>query len=126
MLLLLIIKERLKGNPNIEIIENPTGMDFAKIAGYQVLGIHGEVKSLSSSINDFSRVYRTPIDYIVGAHVHHSISEETGINSEAISIRSIIGVDPYGLSLNKTSNPGASLFCFTEDKGITCEYKIKL
>lgn len=124
--MLVFIKERLKDNPNITIIENPTGMNYGMMTDWNILGIHGEVKNLSTAINEFSRAYGTPLDYLVGAHCHHLSQKETGIRSEVLSIRSIIGVDPYGLSLNKTSDAGASLFVFDQLKGKTCEYSLKL
>lgn len=120
------LKERLKDNPNIHILENPTGMNFDVFAGFYVLGIHGEVKDLSVAINDIARANNTQIDYVIAGHKHHSENVEVGINAEAIHIRSIIGVDPYGMSLNKTSNAGASLFVFETGKGKVCEYTYKL
>lgn len=120
------LKERLKDNPNISFIENPTGLNFDNLSGFNCLGIHGEVKNLSSALNDFSRTYKTHIDYIIGAHLHHKITEETGRRSEALSIPSIIGVDPYSMSINKTSDAGASLFVFNEDKGLICEHRLKV
>lgn len=121
-----LIKERLKNNPNIKIIDNPTGMNFGLFSTYAVLGMHGEVKKLDEALDNFSRSYQTHLDYIIGAHCHHSTSKEVGIDAEAVSIRSIIGVDPYGMSLAKTSNAGASLFEFEQGKGLICEHKIKL
>lgn len=120
------LQERLKDNPNVEIITNRTGMNYAVLAGSAILGIHGEVKSPEQSINEYARAYNTKIDYLIGGHCHHRKQKETGINSEALNVGSIIGVDPYGLSLNKTSNPSASLFMFEEGKGKTREYTIKL
>lgn len=120
------IKERLKDNPNIIIIENPTGMNYSQLATYHVVGIHGEVKNLSKAINDMSRAYQLPIDYIIGGHVHHSESKEVGIDAEAITVKSVIGVDPYGMSLQKTSNAGANLFIFEQGNGKVCEYTYKL
>jgi len=124
--ILTLMKQRLKDNPNIEFIENPTGMNFGELAGFTVLAIHGEVKNLSDSLAKFSIAYKQPLDYIIGAHCHHFTSSEIGRRSEAIQIRSIIGIDPYGLSLNATSDAGSSLFVFEEDKGLVCEYKIIL
>ena len=124
--MLSLIKERVKDNPNIVIIDNPTGMNYGIMSTYSVLAIHGEVKDLGKSLNEFARAYQTHLDYIIGAHCHHSNSKEIGIDAEAISIRSIIGVDPYGMSLNKTSNAGASLLVFEQGSGLICEHKIKL
>ncbi len=124
--ILLALKMRLLNNPNIMIIENPTGLNFGYLSEYPILGIHGEVKKLGEALDDYSRAYGTPISYIIGAHVHHVVEKETGINSEAISIRSMIGVDPYGMSLLATSNAGASLFEFEKDRGLICEYRLKV
>lgn len=120
------LKERLKDNPNITIYDNPTGMNYSMMSGYSVVGIHGEVKNLSKAINEYSRSYGFPIDYMLGGHIHHSESKEVGIDSEVMSIKSIIGVDPYGLSLNKTANAGANLFVFETGNGKVCEYTYKL
>ncbi len=124
--IMLTIKLELANNSNITIIENPTGLNFGQFSTYQILGIHGEVKNLSKALDNYSRAYQTPIQYIIGAHVHHVISNEVGINQEAISIRSMIGVDPYGMSLPATSNAGASLFEFDQLKGLTCEHRLKV
>lgn len=122
-----IIKSRLENNPNIEIIENPTGYPFQLICGeYNVLAIHGEVKDLGKAIDDFGRSYKMPIDYLIGGHKHHRENIETGIDCEAISVGSIIGVDSYGLSLNKTSNASATFLVFEEGLGKSVQYDIKL
>lgn len=120
------LKERLKDNDNITIIENPTGMNYALLSTYAVVGIHGEVKNLGKALNEFSRAYQLPINYIIGGHVHHSESKEVGIDAEALSVKSVIGVDPYGMSLQKTSNAGANLFVFEQGNGKVCEYTYKL
>lgn len=124
--MLVLIKERLKNNPNVVVVENPTGMNYSLMSTYQVLGCHGEVKNHVNAVKDFSVALGTPLDYVIGAHIHHSKSEEVGVNSESISIRSIIGVDPYGMSLNKVSNAGASLLVFEQGRGKTVEYSLKL
>lgn len=125
-ILRVFIKERLKDNPNFTMIENPTGYAYAQLCCSSVLGIHGEVKNMEQAINDFSKVYGVPIDYLVAGHFHHSRSETVGIDSEVINAPSIIGVDPYSMSLRKTSNAGATLLVFENLKGKVCEYSIKL
>ena len=124
--ILTFIKERLKDNPNIKIIENPTGMNYTMVGCYNILGIHGEVKDLDKAIDEFSRIYQCHIDYICAGHLHHMVTKETGRDSEALNIRSIVGVDPYGLSLRKTSNAGASLFVFDSVFGKVCDYSLKV
>ena len=121
-----IIKTRLKDNPNFEMIINPTGLIFDNIEGFNVLGIHGEVRNMESAIKDFSSTYNTNIQILIGGHMHHYKAETVGVNKDVINVPSIIGIDDYSMSLNKTSNPGASLFLVEENKGVTVEYKIKL
>lgn len=120
------LMDRLGDNPNFEFIQNPTGYIFDKVVGYNVFGLHGECKDMSQAIKDFSRTYKVDIDFLVGGHKHHQNSSNTGIQSDVISAPSIIGVDDYSLSLNKTSDPGATLFVLEEGKGKVIEYNIKL
>jgi hypothetical protein len=124
--MLVLIKERLKGNKNIVILENPTGMDYSVLSTYAVLGIHGEVPNIKTAIDEYARAYQTHFDYLIGAHCHHKMNVEVGIDAECLTVRSIIGVDPYGMSLRKTSNPGASLFEFELGQGLTTQHSIKL
>lgn len=121
-----MIKAYLENNPNFEMIINPTGLIFDNIEGLNVLGIHGEVKNMESAIKDFSNTYNTNIQILIGGHMHHYKAETVGVNKDIINVPSVIGIDDYSMSLNKTSNPGAVLFCIEENKGVTLEYKIKL
>lgn len=121
-----IIKTKLENNPNFEMIENPTGLIFDNICGFNLLGIHGEEKNLANAIKDFSNTYNTMIDILIGGHMHHLNEETVGVNRDVISIPSIIGIDDYSMKLNKTANPGATLFFLEEGKGVVQEYRIKL
>ena len=121
-----IIKTRLENNPNFEMIVNPTGLIFDNIEGFNVLGIHGEVRNMENAIKDFSNTYNTDIQILIGGHMHHYKAETVGVNRDVINVPSIIGIDDYSMTLNKTSNPGASLFLIEEGKGVTVDYKIKL
>ena len=123
---LAFLKERLKDVDRITISENPTGFTFDNFCGSYTLGNHGEMKNFASSVNDFERLYNQQVDYVICGHIHHFKAEEVGKNSEVIACRSIMGGDPYGASLNRVSNAGASLFVFENGKGKTCEYTIKL
>lgn len=121
-----MIKNRLKDNLNFELVQNPTGLIFDTICGYNVLGIHGEVKNMESAIKDFSNTYNVQIDILIAGHLHHSRVETVGINKEVINVPSIIGIDSYSLSLNKTSNAGATFIILEDGKGKVQEYNIKL
>lgn len=120
------IKVRLSDNPNFTFHENESGLIFENICGYNVLGIHGEVKNMSASIQSFSNTYNVMIDVLVGAHKHHLSMETIGQNREVISVPSVIGIDDYAMSLGKTSNPGALLFFIEEGKGIVEQRNFKL
>lgn len=120
------IMDRLNGNPNFEFIQNPTGYVFDHVVGHNVLGVHGEYKNFEKTIKDFSATYGISIDILVAGHKHHQNSMNVGRQSDVIGVPSIIGVDDYALSLNKTSDAGATLFVLEEGKGKTIEYNIKL
>lgn len=120
-----IIKTRLEDNPNFQMTINPTGLIFENIQGFNVLAIHGEVKNMENAIKDFSNTYNTNIHILIGGHMHHYKAETVGVNRDVINVPSIIGIDDYAMSLNKTSNPGASLFIITGGQGVTLDYKIK-
>lgn len=124
--ILAFIKERLKDNPNFEVIENPSGLIFCDIFNYKILGLHGEFKNDGQAIKEFSSIYGVKINYLISGHLHHKKQEEVGQDIEYIRIPSIIGVDDYGLSLRKTSNAGAKLVIFEENVGKTIDYDIKL
>lgn len=121
-----IIATRLENNPNFIMVKNPTGLIYDEVAGFMVLGIHGEVSNMENAINQFSNTYKTPIDVLIGGHMHHYKSETVGRNREVINVPSIVGIDDYAMQINKTSNPGATLLLLEEDKGIVTEHHIKL
>lgn len=118
------LKGRLSDNPCVKVVENPTGYVFANIVGYNIMGIHGEVKSLKATMDNLSRLYNTRIDFLIGGHKHHS--EEYGFDCEAISVGSIIGIDDYSTSLMRSSNASATMLIFEEGNGLVTKHNIKL
>lgn len=113
------IKERLKNNYNFKFHTNDTGLIFENVSGFNVLGIHGEVKNMETALQQFSNTYKTPIDILVAGHKHHFASETVGQNKEVINVPSVIGIDDYSMSLGKTSNAGALMFVVEPTKGVT-------
>lgn len=120
------IKIRLHENQNFEYIENPTGYIYAELSSYVCLGIHGETRNMERALKDFSHIYHVPISYLLAGHLHHTKIEEIGSCSEVINIPSIVGTDPYALSLNKFSDPAGKLLVFEKGNGKICEYTIKV
>ena len=121
-----MIRTRLADNPNFTFVENPSGYIFTNVLDFNILGIHGEVKNMEQAIKDFSNTYRVPIDFLIAGHKHHAYSETVGINREVIIVPSIIGADDFAVSLNRTSNAGATFIVLERGKGKVIEYAIKL
>lgn len=119
-----IIKSRLKDNPCVTITQNPTGYIYENILGYNLMGIHGEVKSLKEAIDNLSKLYGLRIDYLIGGHKHHS--EEYGFDCEGISVGSIIGIDSYSTHLMRSSNASVTMLIVEEGNGIVTKHTIKL
>ena len=124
--MLTFIKERLKNNTNVVIIENPTGLAYALLTTYTVLGGHFETKNLGEELKNYSVTYGVPINYIFSGHWHSKFTGDVGIDSEYVSVRSIMGINPYSMRINKTAPAGASMFVFEQGSGIVCEYRYKL
>lgn len=120
------IKMRLDGNPNFEFVSNPSGLIFDSVAGFNVLGIHGEVKNMERAIRDFSAMYDTNIDYLLAGHLHHAESCGCGYRKAVIRVPSIVGTDEFAMSINAVSDPGATLLVFEEGVGKRIEYTIYL
>lgn len=118
------IKTRLKDNPCVTITQNPTGYIYANVVGYNLMGIHGEVKSLETAIDNLSRLYGLRVDYLIGGHKHHA--EEYGFDCEGVSVGSIIGIDDYSTSLIRSSNASATMLIFEEGHGLVTKHIIKL
>ena len=118
------IKTRLQDNPCVTITQNPTGYIYANVVGYNLMGIHGEVKSLKTAIDNLSRLYGLRVDYLIGGHKHHA--EEYGFDCEGISVGSIIGIDDYSTSLMRSSNASATMLIFEEGNGLVTKHTIKL
>lgn len=113
-------------NENFSIVENKTGYIFDEIAGYNILGIHGEVKDLSQAIKDFSDIYDIKIDYLIAGHSHHSMFINCGVRRGVIGVGSIIGSDDFSMKIKKQADATASFVIFEEGKGKVQEYSIVL
>ena len=112
-----IIRIINEGNPNFCYIENKSGFIFTEIAGYNIMGIHGEVKNFQSAIKDYSDIYNVKIDYLVSGHRHHTEFSNCGVRRGVIGVGSVIGSDDYSLSIMKTADATASFIIFEEGKG---------
>lgn len=125
-IMMALIKERLRDNENIVILENPTGMTYSMMSTYCVVGLHGEKKNLKNNLLEMSRTYGIHIDYTISGHIHHDALKEIGMDSAVLSVGSVIGIDPYSMTLNAASNASCSMFEFEQGQGRTAEYVFKL
>lgn len=121
-----IIRLINEDNPNFKYISNKSGMIFTEIAGYNVMGIHGEVRNLQTALKDYSDIYDIKIDYLVAGHKHHSEFANCGVRRGTIGVGSIIGSDDYSMSIRKTADATASFIIFEIGKGKVDEHTFVL
>lgn len=115
------IKVRLADNPNFEFVDNDADIIFTVLSGYAVVGVHGESKDLKSTLEGIQSIYNLPVDYLVCGHLHHHYAEDVGVRSAIIRTPSIMGIDPYAVSLYKGCSPAALMLTFEEGKGRVAE-----
>lgn len=63
--MLALMKARLKDNPNVKIVENPTGLAYSQLTIYTCLGGHFETKDLNKTMKDIMKIHEVPIDYLI-------------------------------------------------------------
>lgn len=109
-------------NPNFKFVENKTGLIFENICGFNILGVHGEEKSLKNSIKSFSNIYNVDLSYIIAGHKHHRDFEECGVRKGCIGVGSIVGADDFSMKIKEISDASASFFVFEKNKGKVDEH----
>lgn len=121
-----IIKIYNEDNPNFEMICNDSGFIFTEAVGYNILGIHGEVKDLKAALKDYADIYDVKIDYLFAGHKHHTTFDNCGVKKGCIGVGSIVGSDNYSFKLRKSADATASLIIFEKNKGKTDEHTFVL
>ena len=121
-----IIKIYNEDNPNFEMICNDSGFIFTEAVGYNILGIHGEVKDLKAALKDYADIYDVKIDYLFAGHKHHTTFDNCGVKKGCIGVGSIVGSDNYSFKLRKSADATASLIIFEKSKGKTDEHTFVL
>lgn len=119
-------KARLADNDRFELVENESGLIYTNVAGYNVLGVHGEMKNLEEGIKDLQNTYRQDVDYMVCGHLHHGSYETTGLFRGVMRVPSIMGTDSFAMKLRRSSQPAATMVKFEEGRGKTVEWSIPL
>lgn len=121
-----IIKTVNANNPNFEYIENESGYIFTDAVGFNIFGIHGEVKDTTQAIKEYAEVYNIKIDYLIHGHRHSQSRQEAGIKKEIIGVGSICGIDNFSMKIRKSSSPTSSILIFEKDKGLVTQQTIYL
>ena len=116
------IELKNENNPNFKYKSNKTGLILENISGYNIMGIHGEVRNLSSAIKDYSDIYDLKVSYLCAGHKHHSEFENCGVKKGCIGVGSIVGSDEFSMSIRKAADATASFIVFEEGKGKTDEH----
>jgi len=113
-------------NPNFSMVENKTGLIFTEVAGFNILGIHGEVKNLSQALKDYSDIYDIKISYLIAGHKHHSEFVNCGVKKGCIGVGSIVGSDDFSMQIRKSADATASFIIFEEGIGKADEHTFVL
>lgn len=121
-----IIKISNADNPNFELIENKTNVIYDKVCGFNIVGIHGEVKNVGKAIDEYENIYGIDIDYLLTGHMHHASSLEVSNKSMCLGIGSIVGSDEYSMRLRRSADASANLFIFDEEDGLIQSNRIVL
>lgn len=111
-----------ENNQNFNYLENKTGLIFDNICGYNILGIHGEVKNLADAIKEYDNIYNTRISYLLSGHLHHNEYKSCGVRRGAIRVGSLIGSDDFSMLIRQCADASATFVVFEEGKGKIMEY----
>lgn len=115
-----------ENNPNFSFIENKTGLIFDTVCGYNILGIHGEVKDMAKAIQEYNNIYDIKISYLIGGHKHHGEFKNCGAKKGCIGVGSIIGSDEFSMKIRQCADATASFIVFEENKGKVDEHTFVL
>lgn len=121
------LKERLKGNENIDIHENKYGLDIItfKCKNFNILGCHGDKDKQLNVANSISSLTHKHFDLVCMAHRHHFAADEYN-ESIVISSSSLMGTDDYAKNLRLSAKPSQNLIIVTEDNVTEAIYRILL
>jgi hypothetical protein len=112
-----IIAIKNESNPNFELITNKTGLIYTDMAGFSLLGVHGEVKNPSQALKDFSDIYDAALDIIASGHKHHANFVNCGYKKQHFGIGCIVGSDDFSIKLRKQADATANIIAVEQGVG---------
>lgn len=112
------VQLRLKDCRDIKV--EPYGdVYFTTIFNENLVFSHGETKDLESLISYLENLYDITIDACYGAHFHSESSKSIGVGNvgsrRVIRVPSIVGSDPFSISILKHNRAGAYFAIFDEE-----------
>lgn len=124
------VKDLTINNSRIEVVLSDKDYHSIKIAGQNVLMMHGhQVKGVKNAIKDYSMLHRIWYDIVFLGHYHAgqsmSVGEGNG-NTEIHIVPSFIGSCKYSDSLKVGAKSMAKLYKIEENTGVAETYTIVL
>ena len=125
------IQSRLKDNRNVTV-HDAKFMNLVGVLDLNILATHGQhEKDLSKSIDEYMRLYNTPIDMLLTGHLHSSKNQSVGINElgkniELFQFPSLVGCDDFSMKIKKSSPAGSYLVVVSEFGRSRIKYDINL
>jgi hypothetical protein len=124
------IKQRLKGNDKVNVIDSDYyEFIYMQICGYNIVCTHGDLdqfKNLGLTVNTlFTKKYGKTIDYTFSGDKHH-LEEFEQFDIESALVGCLCGTDEYANNKRLYSKPMQTLAIFAPEDGKLCTYNIKL
>jgi hypothetical protein len=121
------LNTRFENSKTVTIHENEFDDEICtfNIYGFNYLGVHGHIDSVSNVVQNMSLMTKRFYDCVFTAHKHHMSSDETH-KCYIYANPCLSGVDAHSKDLRVTSRPAQNLFIVSEDDCIEYVRTIKL
>lgn len=112
------IKLRLVNNHKVKFLYSNGDYAEFKDNGIRIGLAHNGKPELQNTYDIWSKKYNSIPNIMIVGHLHHLHSEEIGIGKTVVTLPSIVGTDPYAMSISRTSDAGAVIMSADGDAGI--------
>ena len=121
------LKERLKGNYNVNINANYYDEDIISfdVMGYKIAGVHGHKDRPGKVVEGLTLMTKQNFDLILTAHLHHFNSDEKN-EVVVLSNGSLMGTDQYAKDLRLSSIPSQNLILVNNKSVIDYIHRVVL
>ena len=121
------LKTRFDKSNNVFIIDNPIDESIGTIEIFNknYCFVHGNMDKIDNIVQNISLMTKKFYEAMFIGHLHHFEANE--VHGTYVYMNgTFAGNDEYANNGRNTSNPSQNLFIINKDKGITCQYLIKL